>query len=184
MCNIHFLPKLSHIIALTQLKRWIYLFEITNLENRSVGIKCIIYILQSPPGGVVAKNPPASAGDSGAMGSTPELRRSPGEGNGNPLQCSCLGNSMDRGAWWAAVHGVARNRMWLSMYTLLAVNNQMSLDSWDVLGCLTWPRRLLVNSSHAASTVPWGLKLLAANQTLRSWFSQSLHRWSPSFPGN
>ena len=56
------------------------MFEITNLENRSVGIKCIIYILQSPPGGVVAKNPPASAGDSGAMGSTPGLRRSPGVG--------------------------------------------------------------------------------------------------------
>ena len=48
------------------------------------------------PGGVVVKNPPANAGDSDLI---PGLGRSSGEGNGNPLQYSCLGNSMDRGAW-------------------------------------------------------------------------------------
>ena len=42
------------------------------------------------------------------MGLIPALGRSPGGGHGNPLQCSCLENSMDRGAWWATVHGVAR----------------------------------------------------------------------------
>ena len=42
---------------------------------------------------------------------------SPGEGNGNPLQYSCLENSMDRGAWWATVHGVKKSRTWLSDYT-------------------------------------------------------------------
>ena len=52
----------------------------------------------------MVKNPPANAGD---MGSIPGCRRSPGEGNGNLLQYSCLRNSMDRGAWWATVHGVA-----------------------------------------------------------------------------
>ena len=57
------------------------------------------------PGGSVVKNLPANIGD---MGLIPGLGRSPGEGNGNPLQYSCLGNSMDRGAWWAAVHGVAK----------------------------------------------------------------------------
>ena len=56
--------------------------------------------------GSVANNPPANAGD---LGSIPGLGRFPGEGNGNPLQCSCLENLMDRGgAWWAAVHGVAK----------------------------------------------------------------------------
>ena len=60
------------------------------------------------PGGPVVKNPPASAGDIGDMGSIPGLGRSPGEGNGNPFQYSCLGNPMDRGAWWATVHGVAK----------------------------------------------------------------------------
>ena len=49
------------------------------------------------------KNPPANAGDVGLI---PGLGRSPGEGNGNPLQHSCLGNPMDRGAWlWATIHG-------------------------------------------------------------------------------
>ena len=60
------------------------------------------------PGGLVVKNPPASGGDARDMGSIPESGRSPGEGNGNPLQCSCLGNPMDRGAWWATVHGVTK----------------------------------------------------------------------------
>ena len=52
------------------------------------------------------KNPPANVGD---VGSFPELRRSPGVENGNPLQYSCLGNSMNRGAWQATVHGVAKD---------------------------------------------------------------------------
>ena len=39
----------------------------------------------------------------------PGLERSPGEGNGNPLQCSCLENPMDRGAWWATIHGIAKS---------------------------------------------------------------------------
>ena len=53
----------------------------------------------------MVKNLPANAGD---MGSIPGLGRSPGEGNGNPLQYFCLENSMDRGAWWATVHEIAR----------------------------------------------------------------------------
>ena len=53
----------------------------------------------------MVKNPPASAGDAGSI---PGSGRSPGEGNGNPLQYSCLGNSMDRGAWPATVHEVAK----------------------------------------------------------------------------
>ena len=53
------------------------------------------------PGGSVAKKPPADAGDAGSI---PWWGRSPGEGNGNSLQCSCLGNPMVRGAWWTTVH--------------------------------------------------------------------------------
>ena len=56
-------------------------------------------------GGSVLKNLPANVGDAGSI---PALGRSSGEGNGNPLQYSCLGNPMDRGAWWATVHGVAK----------------------------------------------------------------------------
>ena len=57
---------------------------------------------------LVVKNPPVSAGDARDMGSIPESGRSPGEGNGNPLQYSCLEDPMDRGAWWATVLGVAK----------------------------------------------------------------------------
>ena len=54
------------------------------------------------------KNPPANVGDVRDAGSILGAGRSPGEGNGNPLQYSCLGNPIDRGAWWATVHGVAK----------------------------------------------------------------------------
>ena len=66
------------------------------------------------PGGIVVKNLSANAGDARDVGSIPGLGRSPGEGNGNPLQYSCLGNSMDRGAWWAIVHGVVNNQIQLT----------------------------------------------------------------------
>ena len=62
----------------------------------------------------MVKNPPARAGDARGEGSILGSGRSPGEGNGNLLQYSCLENSMDRGAWWAAVHGVSENRTLLS----------------------------------------------------------------------
>ena len=60
------------------------------------------------PGGSLVKNPPANGGDAADMGSIPGRGRSPGEGNGTPLQYSCLENPMDRGAWRATVHGVTR----------------------------------------------------------------------------
>ena len=56
---------------------------------------------------LVLKNLPANAGDTGDTGLIPGLGRSPGGGHGNPLQYSCLENSMHRGAWLATVHGVA-----------------------------------------------------------------------------
>ena len=58
----------------------------------------------------VVKNPPADAGDTRDAGSIPGLGRSPGGGNGNLLQYSCLGNPMDRGARWATVHGVVKSK--------------------------------------------------------------------------
>ena len=67
--------------------------------------------------GTVVKNSPAHAGDARDMGLIPGSGRSLGGGNGNPLQYSCLENSMDREAWWATVHGVTRSWMWLSTHT-------------------------------------------------------------------
>ena len=60
------------------------------------------------PGGAVVKNPPANVGDIRDTSSIPGRGRSPGGGNGNPLQYSCLGNPMDTGAWWATVHRAAK----------------------------------------------------------------------------
>ena len=61
------------------------------------------------------KHLPRNAGDSGSI---PGSGRSPGEGNGNPFQYSCLENSMDRGAWWATVHGVTKSWTRLSNFKL------------------------------------------------------------------
>ena len=58
----------------------------------------------------MVKNPPTNAGDLRDMGSIPGSGRSPGGGHGNPLQCSCLENLMDREAWRAIVHGVTKSQ--------------------------------------------------------------------------
>ena len=60
---------------------------------------------------LVVKNPPANAGDTRNMGQIPGSRRFPGGGNGNPLQYSCLENSMGRGAWWSEVHGAMNEQL-------------------------------------------------------------------------
>ena len=62
-------------------------------------------------GGSVVKNLPASVADAGDVGLIRGLERSPGGGNGNPLQYSCLGNPMYRGAWWATVHEITESDM-------------------------------------------------------------------------
>ena len=62
----------------------------------------------------MVKNPPANAGDTRDTGLIPGSKRSPGEGNDNPFQYSCLENFMDRGAWWATVHGVTKSQTRLS----------------------------------------------------------------------
>ena len=68
-------------------------------------------------GGAVVKNLPTHAGDARDMGSIPGSERSPGGGNGNSLQYSCLENSVDRGAWWAKAHGVTKCQTQLSIHT-------------------------------------------------------------------
>ena len=61
-------------------------------------------------GGSVVKNLLTNVGDARDTGSIPGPGRSPGGGNGNPFQYSCLGNTMDRGAWWATVYGFAKSQ--------------------------------------------------------------------------
>ena len=77
----------------------------------------------------------------------PWVRRSPGEGNGNPLQYSCLGNPMDREAWWATVHGVMKSQTWLNHHhhplleTLQPTEAERSLDMTTLmltLSSISW----------------------------------------------
>ena len=74
------------------------------------------------PGGSAVKNLCASAGDTGVI---PGMERSPGVGNGNPLQYSCQENSKDRGAWQAAIHGVTKSWTQLSIHTHAPLTNQV-----------------------------------------------------------
>ena len=97
----------------------------------SLGIQNMIFIsawafLVAP----VVKNLPANAGDTRDMGSIAGLGRSLGEGNGDPVQYSCLENSMHRGAWWATVYGVTKSRTQLSIHALFHIS---SLSSWLLL---------------------------------------------------
>ena len=75
------------------------------------GFRVHIMLPKGFPGGSDGKESACNAGD---QGSIPRSGRSPGEGNGNPLQYSCLENSMGRGALWATVHGIAKSRTQLS----------------------------------------------------------------------
>ena len=78
--------------------------------------------------------------NAGDLGSIPGSGRSPGKGNGNPLQCSCLENPMARGAWWATVHGIAKNWTQLSyQHTSKAPKWKSLLSSlvfWFLLFCV------------------------------------------------
>ena len=78
------------------------------------------------PDGASGKNLPADAGDSGDMGSIHVSGRSPGGGNGNPLQYSSLRKPTDRGAWQVVVHGVARSRIWQ-----ITFEKGEGLSNWD-----------------------------------------------------
>jgi len=90
---------------------------IPSVENIEILNKSIVnVILYCFPGGSEVEASTCNVGD---LGSIPESGRSPGEGNGNPLQYSCLENPMDGGAWWATVHGVAKSRTQLSDLTSL-----------------------------------------------------------------
>ena len=83
--------------------------------------------------------------NAGDLSSIPDLGRSPGEGNGNPLQYSCLENPMDRGSWQATVHGVAKSRTQLSDFTSLHfIQHEGPLE-----------KEMATYSSLVAWRIPW-----------------------------
>ena len=100
------------------------------------------------PGGSVVKNPLSSAGD---VGSIPRSRRSLGDGNGKLLHYSCLENPMDRGAWWAIVHGVAKESdttKWLNssnkMYWTVCLCKYFTHLRYQVLAEIWFKKRIQI----------------------------------------
>ena len=83
--------------------------------------------------GSVVKNLPADTGDAGEADSIPGSGRSPGVGNGNPLQYFCLGNPMDRGAWCATIHGVAKSQTQLSPFTFFLLSYKEGFQGGSVV---------------------------------------------------
>ena len=107
--------QLSKMIS--QLSLWGLHWELTSIWSHEGGFA----------GSSVVRNPPANAEAREDTGSIPGLGRSPGEGNGNPLQYSCLENPMKRGAWWATVHGVVKSWRRLSDWA------HMHASSWKLV---------------------------------------------------
>ena len=96
-----------------------------SFKSRGLDIWVIQIMTGDFSGGTVVKNLPAKAGDAGDTALIPGLERPPGGGNGNPLQYFCLGNPMDRGGWWATVHGVTKSQTLLSMHTHLTFTHDI-----------------------------------------------------------
>ena len=110
-----------------QVVRWVYTLTvfnskvIFNFHPFSFHINISHYSHWGFPGSTSGKNLPANAGDIKDVGSVPGTGRSPGGGHSNPLQYSCLGNPMDRGAWWAPVHRVAKSQTQLEQLSTCAL---------------------------------------------------------------
>ena len=122
------------------------LFPLT--DNDQAGREVSVFILATCP--TVGWEATCNAGATGDVSLILRWGRSPGGGNGNPLQYSCLENPLERGAWWAIVHGVTKS------WTLLSNNHSLNihlwrklpcleirrLGFWSWLYCLNWPRSL------------------------------------------
>ena len=128
----------------------------------------------------LVKNLPAHPGDVEDAGSVPGSGRSPGEGNGNPLQYSCLGNPPDRGAWQAiTVHGVAKSQTRLSTRTHTSRKNRVALQPFK-LYC-KWRALTSDNRFSPLPTLKFSIAFLQLVSGLRPGLSPfSLLSTSPS----
>ena len=141
-------------------------------------------------GGSVVKNLPANARDTKDVGSIPESGRSPGEGNGNPLQYSCLGNPKDRGAWQATLHGAAKSQTRLSEHTQNVKTSGWGEgkrhlhreDYWGKFKIVKTHLLLLLSSCLSVTFNNHPTSHLKALKT--SKFSYFTSIWGQSFPGS
>ena len=109
--------------SLCQLSLILTVFQYPILSPLLTNFYAGIFIIWASQVALGVKNPPANAGDIRDMGSFPGWGRSPGVGNGNPLQYSWLENPMDRAAWWAAVHRMVKSQTQLRRFSLHASAN-------------------------------------------------------------
>ena len=120
---------------------------------------------------LVIKNPPTSAGDLRDVGSIPGSGRCPGGGRGNPLQCSCLENPMDRGAWRATVHRVTVTHDWSDLaHTCPCLSS--ARQHWLLLSaCLSLPGLcpLICCFSSAETSYQWGIRIISRLRISRLW---------------
>ena len=137
---------------------------------------CVRYPFGTCPGGSEVKVSACNAED---LGSIPGSRRSPGKGNGNPLQYSCLENPLD-GAWWATVHRVAKSRTWLSnfIFTFALAYIAHSISTWT-RNHVKWGkhhRRMGAPQAASGCTFPaWSAKCaLIFKNFLRASVAQAL----------
>ena len=120
-----------------------------------------------------SSNGKESAYNAGDLGLIPGSERSPGEGNGNALQCSCLENPIDRGAWWATVPGVSKSRHdWV--HTCVRSKNRFSLGCKDLKIPVGWGSEggLLTQASQRSH--PWGRGVQEPPAPLLLWSSPHL----------
>ena len=130
------------------------------------------------------KNHPAKAGDVGLVSGS---GRSPGEGNGNPLQNSCLGNLMDRGSWQAIVYGVAKGQTRLSEWIITTETNVCDFSLWLWI-CFSFAYCSVQLLSHVQLFVaPWTAAYQVSLSITNSWSLLKLLHWvsdaiQPSHP--
>ena len=174
--NVEFKPTFS-LSSFTFIKR---LFS-SSLSAIRQKLPLVVFINincnSTPACGSVVKNLPANAGDAG---STPTLGRSPQEGNGDPLQCSCLENPTDSRVWWATVHGVAKSWTQLSMHTRMHKVTLLLL--WTVLPLcsrifFTSPRVWAVSPCTRTWTNVFKVHMPVFPVTAARWFHYPLSWW-------
>ena len=100
---------LLHHYNIIRLRTFTISTILSNLHSHSKFSNCSYNTLWAFPSGSVGKESACNAGEARDMGLISGSGRSPGEGHSNPLQCSCLENPLDRGAWWATVHRVTKS---------------------------------------------------------------------------
>ena len=125
---------------------------------------------------LVIKNPPATAGDMRDSGFIPGSGRSPGGGNDNPLQCSCLENFMDRGAWRATAHGIAKSQTQLKGLSMharpswgAAKYNPGFKSAWAGLKSCVWGRRTWLHQPSSWGQFQGPLCQSASHQGSEVW---------------